>query len=44
MTAPWWQFILDSGCSYGYFQRDRVHANERGQQIIGRLLERYFRD
>ena len=42
MTGPWWQFVKDSGCDYGWFQRDRVHANERGHQILGRILEKYF--
>ena len=42
MTGPWWQFVQDSGCTYGYFRRDNVHANERGFQILGRILERFF--
>lgn len=42
MTAPWYQYILDSGKTYGWFMGDAVHANDRGCQIIGRLLEIYF--
>jgi len=42
MTGVWWQYILDSGKCYGWFRSDAVHANERGCQIIGRLLEKYF--
>jgi hypothetical protein len=42
MTGPWWQFVKDSGCDSGYFHRDRVHANERGFQILGRILEKFF--
>ncbi len=42
MTAPWYQYILDSGKTYGWFMGDSVHANDRGCQIIGRLLEIYF--
>lgn len=42
MTAPWYQTILDSGKTYGWFMGDAVHANDRGCQIIGRLLEIYF--
>jgi len=30
------------GCDYGYFRRDRVHPNERGQQILARILEKFF--
>ena len=43
MTGIWWQYILDSGCCYGWFMRDYVHANERGFQTIGRMLEINFR-
>ncbi len=42
MTAPWWKYIEESGKTYGWFMGDSVHANERGCQIIARLLERYF--
>jgi lysophospholipase L1-like esterase len=42
MTGPWWQFVQDSGSDYGYFRRDAVHANERGFQILGRTLEKFF--
>ena len=42
MTAPWWQYIQESGQTYGWFMGDAVHANSRGCQIIGRLLEIYF--
>jgi hypothetical protein len=42
MTGPWWQFVQDSGADYGYFRRDNVHANDRGFQILGRILEKFF--
>lgn len=42
MTGPWWQYIQSSGKTYGWFKGDAVHANHRGCQIIGRLLERWF--
>ena len=42
MTGPWWRYIQQSGKTYGWFQRDRVHANERGFQILGRILETFF--
>ena len=43
MTDPWWAHIQDSGKTYGWFMGDRVHANRRGCQIIGRLLEIWFK-
>ena len=43
MTGPWWQYIQESGKTYGWFMGDAVHANDRGCQIIGRLLEQWFR-
>jgi lysophospholipase L1-like esterase len=42
MTGPWWQYVLDSGKTYGWFRGDDVHANERGTQILARILEKYF--
>jgi hypothetical protein len=42
MTGPWWQYVQGSGKDYGWFQRDRVHANDRRFQILGRMLEKFF--
>jgi lysophospholipase L1-like esterase len=42
LTAPWWQYVKDSGKTYGWFRGDAVHANERGSQILARVLEAYF--
>lgn len=42
MTGPWWSYIQDSGKTYGWFMGDSVHANDRGCQIIGRLLDIWF--
>jgi lysophospholipase L1-like esterase len=42
MTGPWGRYILDSQYCCGWFMRDVVHANERGFQILGRILEKYF--
>ena len=44
MTGPWWEYIQNSGKTYGWFMGDRVHANHRGCQIIGRLLEVWFKE
>lgn len=43
MTGPWWEYIQNSGKTYGWFKGDAVHANQRGCQIIGRLLEIWFK-
>ena len=43
LAAPLNQYILDSGCCRGWYMRDYVHANERGFQVIGRLLFEYFK-
>ncbi|OQB84883.1 MAG: hypothetical protein BWX88_02312 [Planctomycetes bacterium ADurb.Bin126] len=42
MTGPWWEYIQNSGKTYGWFMGDAVHANARGCQIIGRLLDIWF--
>ena len=44
MTGPWWAYVQASGKTYGWFMGDAVHANARGCQIIGRLLEIWFKD
>lgn len=44
MTGPWWAYIQGSGKTYGWFMGDAVHANTRGCQIIGRLLENWFKE
>lgn len=44
MTSPWWTYIQESGKTYGWFMGDSVHANARGCQIIGRLLETWFQE
>lgn len=38
MTAHWGRYIRESGHEIGWFKRDEVHANGRGQQILGRIL------
>jgi hypothetical protein len=42
MTGPWGEYIRRSDKARGWFMRDPVHANERGFQILGRILEKYF--
>ena len=42
MTAYWGKYIRESGKELKWFKRDAVHANERGMQVIGRLLAEYL--
>lgn len=38
MTALWGRYIRASGRELEWFKRDGVHANARGEQILGRIL------
>ena len=38
MTAHWGRYVRESGKELDWFKRDAVHANERGEQILGRIL------
>jgi hypothetical protein len=38
MTAEWGRYVRESGKGLEWFKRDPVHANERGEQILGRVL------
>ena len=42
MTVPCADYLADSGKPLGWFNRDVVHNNDRGKQIIGRVLREYF--
>lgn len=42
MMGPWGQYIRESEHAMGSYKRDRIHANDRGKQILGRILEAYF--
>lgn len=42
MTGPWGRYIRTCGEDIHWFKRDIVHANARGEAILGRILERYF--
>ncbi len=43
MTDPCNDYVANSGKPLGYFNRDKVHNNDRGKQIIGRVLVEYFK-
>ena len=42
INAPLRRYVLDSGMDMGYFHRDIVHSNVRGQTVLGRLIEAWF--
>lgn len=42
MTVPTADAIAASRKPHGWFNRDFIHNNDRGKQIIGRVLQRYF--
>lgn len=42
MTGPWGRYIRDSRHALGSFKRDPVHANDRGKQVLGRILDAFF--
>ena len=42
MTGPWGQYIRGAKHALGSFKRDPVHANDRGKQVLGRILAAYF--
>lgn len=44
MTTPWMQYIQSSGKHPHVFYRDRVHANEYGEQIAAMIMLSFFRE
>ena len=42
LTQPWAHFMKASKQPFGAFMGDAVHANARGCQLAGRILEMYF--
>ena len=42
MTVPWQEYIQSSTYALDSFKRDVVHANDRGKQILGRLMEKFL--
>jgi alpha-L-fucosidase len=42
MEAAWGQYIRQCGKELNWFKRDPIHANERGEQILGRILASYL--
>jgi hypothetical protein len=42
MAKIWHNYLGKSQKPWQWFQRDRVHGDDRGKQIVGRILEKYF--
>ena len=42
MTAPWAEYIRSTGLHPHLLYRDRVHANEYGEQILSKILMSFF--
>jgi len=42
MTTPWAEYIRSSGLHPHLFYRDRVHANEFGEQILAKILMAFW--
>ncbi|MFL5243649.1 MAG: SGNH/GDSL hydrolase family protein [Gemmataceae bacterium] len=42
VQREWGEYIRATGRPVADFKRDNIHANEKGEQIIGRILVRYF--
>jgi lysophospholipase L1-like esterase len=42
MQLAWGEYVRASGLPVERFKRDKVHANPEGEQILGRILLRYF--
>ena len=44
MTTPTYKYVYASGKPYEFFNRNRVHSNIYGKQIIGQILYQIFMD
>ena len=42
MARPWHEYLAGSKKPFMWLHRDNVHANDRGKQVLARILERYF--
>ena len=38
MTGPWAEYVRSTGLHPHLFYRDRVHANEQGEQILSQIV------
>jgi hypothetical protein len=42
LAIQWYNYLGNSQKPWQWFNRDSVHGNDRGKQIVGRLLEQFF--
>jgi hypothetical protein len=42
LRSAWNEYVLRSPRLIEWFQRDPIHGNSRGKQVVGRILLRYF--
>ena len=42
LAQIWHDYLGKSQKPWQWFHRDRVHGDDRGKQIVGRILEKYF--
>lgn len=42
LQLAWGEYVRSSGQPVAAFRRDEIHANEAGEQILGRILYEYF--
>jgi lysophospholipase L1-like esterase len=42
MRDAWENYLQTCGRPRDFFQRDFIHSNDRGKQILGRILAAYF--
>ena len=42
LAGAWGQYMLGVDQPYAWFQRDRIHANERGRAVLARVLAAFF--
>lgn len=43
LATTWHNYLGSSQKPYEWFHRDAVHGNDRGKQIVGRIIEAYFK-
>lgn len=42
LTAPYGQYVMDSGLGFDFFKRDDVHGNYWGCSLVARILESHL--
>ena len=42
LSSTWLDYLEGSGKPYNWFHRDAPHANDRGKQVLARMMAQYF--